>query len=97
MAHTLTDVEAAELIVAGASATDLVRLAFPNADQDFALWFLWEQTPYPLVQGVHDLTDYITKRFTDGPRCGEILRDHYCRNRVPVWGRLCWRHREGSF
>ena len=91
-AHVLTDDEARSLLAVGATAEDVVRLGFPDADAEFAGFLLWEKTPFPLVQGVHDLADAVAQLVIDGPRCDEYHRHGMCRRKVAEWGARCWQH-----
>lgn len=61
--HVLPDREALRLIEAHATPRDLMRLVDPNLSDKDADFLLWERTPFPLIQGVHDLVDYAAERF----------------------------------
>lgn len=92
MSHVLSDDEAMELIGVGVSPRDIVRLAFPDADDDLADFILWEQTAFPLVSGVHDLADSMAYLMERGPRCDMPTRDGMCARRVTSWLASCWQH-----
>lgn len=40
-----------QLFAQGASNTDMVREFFPHMSKDEAEYYLWEETPFPMVQG----------------------------------------------
>lgn len=78
-AHVLTDPEAQELLDLGVTPRDLVRLAWPDATDEQATAVLWQRTPYPLVDGVHDITDAVAAAY---------VQDQSLPDAGPLGGRL---------
>jgi hypothetical protein len=61
--HVLTDTEAEAMLTVGATYRDIPRLAWPDLTDQEADRVLWECTPFPLVDGVHDLADAVAAAF----------------------------------
>jgi len=57
--HALSDADAKRYLKLGITGEMVVRLRWPDISEDAAAYVLWEFTPYPLVQGIHDLADAI--------------------------------------
>ena len=53
--HVLDNADAQIYLALGIGPREVVRLAWPDADDDQADLVLWEFTPFPLVTGIHDL------------------------------------------
>lgn len=57
--HVLTTAEATALVELGVTPRDLIRLRWPDASDEEADYLLWEETPWPMVQGVHEIADAV--------------------------------------
>lgn len=88
--HVLTNEEAAELIALGVTAAELVRLRWPTATPEEADWILWERTPFPVVDGVHDIADAVAD--INETICGDLTWTGICHRRVSRFGSRCWQH-----
>jgi hypothetical protein len=59
MSRALTNTQARQMISAGATPRDIIRLRWPHLTDSECDYILWERTAFPLIQGVHDLVDAI--------------------------------------
>lgn len=57
--HILSDQDAKDYLAMGINAQEVVRLRWPDVTDEQAAYVLWERTPYPLIQGIHDIADRI--------------------------------------
>jgi hypothetical protein len=57
--HTLSEQDALTYLHVGVNPHELVRLRWPDMTDEQASHLLWEQTPFPMISGIHDIADAV--------------------------------------